>query len=125
MSITDEKDFAKDTTTVLENPTIQNFTAVAGDLEPLQASLPEIIKETKSGYKTSEFWLTIVGSISVATGLVPTPVDTKGWALVALVALYCIARGLSKKGVPSIEPSPVVIAPAATAVEVVEGAPEA
>lgn len=123
MSTTDEK-FQTDATAVLENPTINNFTAVAGDLEPLQAAFPEIVKETKAGWRTTEFWLTLVSAVGVAVGVVPTPHDTKGYALVVLVALYAVARGLAKKGVPSIEPSPVAIAPAATDADVVAEAPQ-
>lgn len=97
-----ERDFAQDATAVLEQPNIEHFTALAGDTGTL--NLPEVVKETKEGYKTTEFWATVVSGITVASGIVPTPHNTKGFALVALVAIYCIARGLAKKGVPVVEP---------------------
>lgn len=122
MSITDEqKDFQADTSSVLENPTIENFTAVAGDLQPVADALPEIVKETKAGWRTTEFWLALVSSVGIALGAVPTPHDTQGYALAVIVALYAIARGLAKKGIPVVEPSPVAVAPAATEADVAVG----
>lgn len=115
---TDEQDFTQDATAVLEQPTIQNFTAVASDVGAI--NVPEVVKETKEGYKTTEFWATVASAISVATGLVPTPHDTKGYALVVLVALYALARGLAKKGVPSITPVEALPDPAADAPSVEE-----
>lgn len=64
--------------------------------------------ELKKGYKTSEFWVAIVGQLAglmtLLTGLDVSPqaegaVRAIGGAIVAVVALgYAISRGLAKKG---------------------------
>lgn len=65
--------------------------------------LPKVIKETKAGYKTTEFWAVIAAALTVAFTDVPLPDDTKGLVLAALAGVYAAARALSKKGVPSVE----------------------
>lgn len=113
--------FQADAGEVLDHPGVDNITNVVHEVEALDFG--GVVKESKAGYKTTEFWLTILSGIGVATDAVPTPHDTKGYALVVLVALYAIARGIAKRGIPSIEPSPVSIAPAATEADVVALAP--
>jgi hypothetical protein len=54
--------------------------------------------ETKPGYKTTEFWLTLIASAwSMFGNVVPPP-----WNVVAPLVgtgLYSVARGLAKGGV--------------------------
>lgn len=79
------------------------------DLAPLIAPA---LKETKAGWKTTEFWLSVASSILIALGTIPTPHDGKGFAVAGIVALYAIARGLSKAGVPTVDADAVAAAPA-------------
>jgi len=65
------------------------------DYADVKAALPTI----KAGYKTTEFWVTVVGvgidSYFTATGKVP-PID--GIAVAgAIIAVYTVVRGLIKK----------------------------
>lgn len=63
--------------------------------------LPEVIRETKAGYKTTEFWMTIATVLcSLLAGL-----PEKYGAIVTLGAVgsYTLSRGIAKKGIPHIE----------------------
>lgn len=84
---------------------------------------PEVVKETKEGWRTTEFWVTLVTAILVVLNGIPLPEKYEGAVVAALGAVYALSRGLAKQGIPSIEPSPVAIAPAATEADVVEGTP--
>lgn len=74
--------------------------AITGTVE----SVPEIIKESKAGYRTTEFWLTILASLLVLFDGIPLPEKYEGAVSAALVAVYALSRGLAKQGVPDIEP---------------------
>lgn len=67
--------------------------------------VPAIVKETKEGYKTTEFWLTIAGLAAVnLNGVVMTLPDRyQAIASAVLAGLYALSRGQAKKGVPHIE----------------------
>lgn len=69
-------------------------------------SIPEVVKESKTGLKTTEFWLTIVTSVLVVLNGIPLPEKYEGFVVTALGIAYAISRGLAKKGVPNIEVSP-------------------
>lgn len=64
-----------------------------------------VSKETKPGYKTTEFWVTaaalLVTTLQEAVGLFnitdPTVIKVQG----IIVAAYAVARGLAKAGVPA------------------------
>jgi len=73
------------------------------DFEELQEAVPVIVKETKAGYKTTEFWATVVTILAVNFGATPLPDSKEGYVSAALVAIYALARGLAKKGVPHVE----------------------
>lgn len=66
--------------------------------------LPEVIQETKAGYKTTEFWLTIA---TVLCGLL-AGLPEKYSALVSVGAIgsYALSRGIAKNGIPHIEAPP-------------------
>lgn len=87
------------------HPGVGSVTNVFHDLEPLQAEAHAIVRETKAGYKTTEFWLSLASGFAVAFGAVPTPHDAKGIVIAALVAIYAVARGLAKKGTPNVDPA--------------------
>ncbi len=73
-------------------------------IEDLFSELPVIFKESKAGYKTTEFWLTVLTVILLNVNLIPLPDSWQGIASAALVVVYAISRGLAKKGVPDAEP---------------------
>jgi hypothetical protein len=55
----------------------------------------------KTGYKTTEFWVTVVTSILTLlnqSGFIGTPLPVEAIAgIVGLVATYALSRGLAKK----------------------------
>lgn len=69
------------------------------------ADLPTAIKETKAGYKTTEFWLTVAGLVALNLNGVILTLPDKYQALgsAVLAGLYAISRGQAKSGVPTIE----------------------
>jgi hypothetical protein len=69
-------------------------------------ALPLLIKEAGEGYKTTEFWLTVVISLLTLLNVVPLPDKYEGIVVAALGAAYAISRGLAKKGVPVVESPP-------------------
>lgn len=69
-------------------------------VEDVIAEVPAVIKETKEGYKTTEFWVTLVTAVlALVTSL---PIQDKAIAGV-LAAAYALARGFAKQGVPHVE----------------------
>lgn len=78
----------------------QNVDAV----QDVISHIPEIIEESKAGYKTTEFWLTvIVGLLTLVNGI-PLPEKYEGFVLAALSIAYALSRGIAKKGVPNVIP---------------------
>lgn len=76
------------------------------------SEIPAVVKESKEGYKTTEFWVAIVISLLTVLNGIPMPEKYEGFVVAALGAAYAISRGIAKKGVAHVEPSAVVIAPA-------------
>lgn len=74
------------------------------EIADVEADARLVVKETKKGYKTTEFWLTILGSLAVVFNGVPLPESKEGYVVAALVGLYAVARGLAKKGIPDVRP---------------------
>lgn len=74
-------------------------------IEDVIASMPAVVKETKSGFRTTEFWLTIATSLLVVLNGVPLPEKYEGVVVAALGAVYALSRGIAKNGVPAIEPA--------------------
>jgi hypothetical protein len=67
---------------------------------------PQIVKETKAGYKTTEFWFTSVIAILTLVGTFPLPPKFEAVVASGLAAAYTISRGIAKLGVPNVqEPS--------------------
>lgn len=65
-----------------------------------------IVKETKAGYKTTEFWLTIGTAVLVNV----QPAVPEKWQAIltaALAGLYALARGHAKSGIPEVDGSTV------------------
>ena len=88
-----------------QNP-VPATTEFVGDAKTL---VPAIIKETKAGYKTTEFWLAIAGLLAVnLNGVVMTLPDRYQAVATAFIAgLYALARGAAKSSIPAVEPGPV------------------
>ncbi len=59
-----------------------------------------VAKETKSAWRTTEFWLTVVSILAVQFNGIPLPESKEGYVAAALAGLYALSRGLAKKGVP-------------------------
>lgn len=85
---------------------LDDVTALAGDPEAREfvGEIPQVVQETKAGWKTTEFW-GVVGAAFASVG----PIDTSSKdkiILGGLAVLYAIARGIAKHGVPNITPIP-------------------
>lgn len=65
--------------------------------------LPVLFKETKEGYKTTEFWSAVVVSLLTVLGAIPVPEKFQGVVVGVLSAAYAVSRGLAKKGIPATE----------------------
>lgn len=83
------------------DPQAQQAGAVISDVEQ---AVEVVVKESKAGYKTTEFWLTAITSVLVALSALPVPHNAQGYVVGAIVALYALARGLAKLGTPSVQP---------------------
>lgn len=60
-------------------------------------------KETKSGYKTTEFWAAGAGLLAINLNGVVMSLPDK-WQLVGtsvIIGLYALSRGLAKIGIPA------------------------
>jgi len=57
--------------------------------------------DTKPGYKTTEFWITVIGNatdlVTAVSGALPP--DKALWIAAAINSFYAISRGLAKKPV--------------------------
>lgn len=69
----------------------------------IEETIPAVVKEAKSGGKTTEFWLTIATSVLVVFNGIPLPEKFEGVVVAALAAVYALSRGLAKNGVPNVE----------------------
>lgn len=87
---------------VVINQTFNDESAVS----ELISDMPAVIQETKAGYKTTEFWITIVTALAAMLEVAPVPDGTGGIAGVALAAVYALSRGIAKKGIPHVEQTP-------------------
>lgn len=78
--------------------------ALRADVDVLYSHVPGVIQETKAGYKTTEFWLTIGGAFLTQIGALHLPGKYGATiATVALVGSYALSRGVAKNGVPHSE----------------------
>lgn len=65
-----------------------------------------LVTEAKAGWKTTEFWVTVLTLIATNINLLPIPDKYQGLVNVVLPAVYALARGLAKAGVPNEVPLP-------------------
>lgn len=75
-------------------------------IENVFNEIPLVVKESKAGYKTTEFWLVIATGGLTLLGTLPVPDHYKGVIAGALAGLYALSRGIAKKGVAVVEPAP-------------------
>lgn len=71
------------------------FGVIKQDVADIEAAIPEV----KSGFKTSEFWLNVVGGITIVYPAVmghPLP-TTVTMSIAALIGVYNLVRGALKK----------------------------
>ncbi len=81
------------------DPAIQEAAQDIGHLAPL------VFKETKAGYKTTEFWLTLAFTILTQLGALHLPGKYGSTvATAAAVVAYVLSRGVAKAGVGQVEP---------------------
>ncbi len=66
-------------------------------------SVDYIVSESKAGYKTTEFWITVITSLAVVFNGLPAPESKEGYIVAAIAGVYAIARGLAKSGAPDTE----------------------
>jgi hypothetical protein len=73
--------------------------AKAQNLTGVLAEIPAVEKQVKAGYKTTEFWLTLVALALTNFSVIKIP-GKYGQAIAdaAAVAGYAISRGLAKRG---------------------------
>jgi hypothetical protein len=89
-------------------PTIVNNTVVDTDgIENVLEHIPAVIEESKKGYKTTEFWLTLAGLAAINLGGVVMTLPDKYQAIgtAVLAGLYAVSRGQAKAGIPSVPAS--------------------
>lgn len=77
----------------------QNF-----DTADLAPALNLVVKESKAGYKTTEFWVGVVVALLTVLDGVPLPEKFEGGVVALIAVAYAISRGLAKNGVPHVEP---------------------
>lgn len=75
---------------------------LSDEAHEVYADVLPIVKETKAGWKTTEFWLTVAGAVFVNVG----PAVPDKWQAIltaAMAAVYALARGVAKQGVPDVQ----------------------
>lgn len=60
------------------------------------------VEESKPGYKTTEFWVTLATALGLLVNVLPAPQSKEGLYAVIVTGLYALSRGLAKLGVPNI-----------------------
>jgi len=73
--------------------------AASPTVHALETDLPPLIKESKAGWKTTEFWAGIAAALNDVISTLP-PTDKV--ALTGLAAVYAVARGIAKNGIPFV-----------------------
>ncbi len=74
-------------------------------VQEVLTDFPAIV-ETKDGYKTTEFWITLVGVLGTQVGALDLPGEhAKTIATIALAVAYVLSRGVAKAGVPTPAPT--------------------
>ena len=72
-------------------------------VEEFIGTIPAVVKESKPGIRTTEFWLTVATSLLVVVDGLPLPEKYEGAVVALLGAVYALSRGIAKKGVAHVE----------------------
>jgi hypothetical protein len=72
-------------------------------IEQVIAEAPQVFKEAKAGYRTTEFWLTVAWVIASQLQVLHLPSKYGDVSSIAAVVAYVLSRGIAKKGVPHVE----------------------
>lgn len=88
-------------TAVVNAPEAQHVVVNQDQLEGVLEAIPVLYEETRKGWKTTEFWLTVASLVAVnASGVVMTlPDKYQAIASAIIGGLYVVSRGVAKKGV--------------------------
>ena len=81
---------------------------MSDELHEVYTDVVPLVKETKDGWKTTEFWLTLAGVLALNVNAIPMPDKYQGFASAVILGLYAIARGIAKQGVPDVQEKPDV-----------------
>lgn len=82
------------------NTEVHNYPAVEDGI----ADVPVIVKEAKAGYKSTEFWIAILGALALQTDTIHLPEKYGGSSVgtILLGVVYILSRGIAKNGVPDV-----------------------
>lgn len=72
-------------------------------LKEMVDNAPIVIRETKAGVKTTEFWLAVAASLLTVIDGVPLPEKMEGLVVGAIGVAYILSRGIAKRGVPQVD----------------------
>ena len=89
--------------TPMEANTVINADEVEFETGNLEPAINAIVKETKTGYKTTEFWIALGVSLLTVLDGIPLPEKYEAIVVGAITAVYIISRGVAKQGIPDIE----------------------
>lgn len=90
--------------TTVENVTVHNtFPNADAQLDEVVDLAPVVIKESKDGYRTTEFWVAIAAALATQFDVTSLPEKVQGYVVGAIAVAYVISRGIAKKGVPAVE----------------------
>lgn len=92
-----------DVRSAIEHPGVETFTPLVADLSTVASVAPGIVQETRRGWKTSEFWVGIAAAAQAVATELP---QTDKVAILALAAVYAVARGIAKQGIPNVVAPP-------------------
>lgn len=89
------EDAVDDAKALYDSPDVHN---VVEDIGP-------VIRETKSGWRTSEFWLTVatLAAVNLSGVILTLPDKYQAIASAVVAGLYAISRGQAKQNIPHVE----------------------
>jgi hypothetical protein len=99
--------------TTQQAPVVVNQTNF--DTQELGPALNTLVTESKKGYKTTEFWVTVAVALLTLLNGIPLPEKYEGAVIAGLAGVYALSRGFAKQGVPVVEPSKDEQTPVTTA----------
>lgn len=83
------------------------------ETDELAPAVNAVITESKKGYKTTEFWVSVAVALLTVLDGIPLPEKFEGFVVAGIAAVYAVSRGLAKGGVPAVEEIKVAKRPAA------------